>query len=224
MEQPGGEYGRGMPAVFDLYNRGKRSVTLDLRTDEGRCGLLEPVADFDVFVESFRPGYLDGLGLGSARTREQARGSRLLSGRPGTAASAPIATARTRPQLHGARRPPAPAGATRDRPPDPLHRHGRRAGRRVRDLRRAGRYPRWRAGACIVDVAMTDVAISFNGLAVGQDGRRAGGTTPTDGRARRVPVARAGPVAQTPCYGVYETADGRDGRSPTSSRSSGRPS
>ena len=70
LEQPGGEYGRAMVSVFELFNRGKRSVTLDLRNDQGRTIALRLVESFDVFVESFRPGYLDRLGLGFETMRE----------------------------------------------------------------------------------------------------------------------------------------------------------
>jgi alpha-methylacyl-CoA racemase len=44
--------------------RGKRSVTADLRSDEGRAFFLDLVAGADVLLDSFRPGVLDRLGLG----------------------------------------------------------------------------------------------------------------------------------------------------------------
>lgn len=49
---------------FVAYNRGKRSVTLDLATGEGREALLALVARSDVLVENFRAGVLDRLQLG----------------------------------------------------------------------------------------------------------------------------------------------------------------
>lgn len=45
-------------------NRNKRSVTLDLKADEGRSVALDIAADVDVVVENFRPGVMDSLGLG----------------------------------------------------------------------------------------------------------------------------------------------------------------
>ena len=48
------------------YARNKRSVELDLTTPAGRESFLELVRGADILVESFAPGYLDGLGLGYA--------------------------------------------------------------------------------------------------------------------------------------------------------------
>lgn len=49
-------------AMFLSLNRNKRSVELDLRSDEGRKVLSELVAKSDVVVESFRPGSLAKMG------------------------------------------------------------------------------------------------------------------------------------------------------------------
>jgi formyl-CoA transferase len=49
---------------FVAYNRGKRSIRLDLRTKAGRTILLELVARADVLLENYRPGVMDKLGLG----------------------------------------------------------------------------------------------------------------------------------------------------------------
>lgn len=45
------------------YNRNKRSVTLDLRTKQGRETCLDLARDCDVFVENFRPGTVKRFGL-----------------------------------------------------------------------------------------------------------------------------------------------------------------
>ena len=52
-----------MNPPFELDNRGKRSVAVDLRTDGGRAIALELLADADVFVTNYRPGGLERLGL-----------------------------------------------------------------------------------------------------------------------------------------------------------------
>jgi formyl-CoA transferase len=57
------EYVAGQSGYFLGINRGKRSVTLDLRVPEGRDIALRMCADADVVVENFRPGMMDGWGL-----------------------------------------------------------------------------------------------------------------------------------------------------------------
>jgi crotonobetainyl-CoA:carnitine CoA-transferase CaiB-like acyl-CoA transferase len=48
---------------WKLAGRGKRSIVLDLKTDEGRAHLRRLVATADVLVENLRPGKLEALGL-----------------------------------------------------------------------------------------------------------------------------------------------------------------
>lgn len=66
IEEPnGGDYARAMsPDLFDVVNRGKKSITLDLRKNEDRQQFLELVKTADVVLESFRPGVMDKLGCG----------------------------------------------------------------------------------------------------------------------------------------------------------------
>ncbi len=54
----------GLNATFVAFNRGKRSVVLDLKSDEGRARLLVLVRTADVLVENFRPGVMERLGIG----------------------------------------------------------------------------------------------------------------------------------------------------------------
>jgi crotonobetainyl-CoA:carnitine CoA-transferase CaiB-like acyl-CoA transferase len=48
---------------FIAYNRGKRSIRLDLRTDAGRDVLLKLLARADILIENYRAGVMDRLGL-----------------------------------------------------------------------------------------------------------------------------------------------------------------
>jgi crotonobetainyl-CoA:carnitine CoA-transferase CaiB-like acyl-CoA transferase len=58
-------------ALFLSLNRNKRSIRLDLKSERGREVLLRLVREYDVVLESFRPGVLDRLGVGYERMREQ---------------------------------------------------------------------------------------------------------------------------------------------------------
>src|SRR5271163_720055 len=58
-------------ALFLSLNRNKRSIRLDLKSEGGRDALLRLVREYDVVLESFRPGVLDRLGVGYERMREQ---------------------------------------------------------------------------------------------------------------------------------------------------------
>ncbi len=82
----GGDYIRWMPpyyggeseqragvasAYFLALNRNKRSLRLNLKDERGREVLLRLVEDYDVLVESFRPGVMDRLGVGYDVLRER---------------------------------------------------------------------------------------------------------------------------------------------------------
>ena len=48
---------------FPMYNRNKRSISIDLKSPEGLEIAHRLIADADILVENFRPGALDKLGL-----------------------------------------------------------------------------------------------------------------------------------------------------------------
>ncbi len=56
---------KGMGISFLAQNAGKRSMTLNLKSDEGKAILRALVKDADVVVENFRPGVMDRLGVGA---------------------------------------------------------------------------------------------------------------------------------------------------------------
>jgi crotonobetainyl-CoA:carnitine CoA-transferase CaiB-like acyl-CoA transferase len=69
---PGGDDARGyrqpgdsgLPPSFMILNRGKKSVCIDLRTEEGKATLKRMVATADIVTENFRLGVMEKLGLG----------------------------------------------------------------------------------------------------------------------------------------------------------------
>ena len=71
VEPPGGEVTRppsfakgGVSAFYLNNNRGKRSLAEDLTTDGGRRIVRDLAARADVFIQNFRPGAVERLGLG----------------------------------------------------------------------------------------------------------------------------------------------------------------
>ena len=65
VEPPGGDPARGwFPAAASVFNRGKRSVVLDLEDPGGRARVLELADRADVLVESWAPGVASSFDLG----------------------------------------------------------------------------------------------------------------------------------------------------------------
>jgi alpha-methylacyl-CoA racemase len=58
-------------ALYLALNRGKRSVRINLKEERGREVLLRLAREYDVLLESFRPGVLERLGVGYERLREE---------------------------------------------------------------------------------------------------------------------------------------------------------
>src|SRR3954468_14104008 len=72
IEPPGGESTRGIGVdrgafrAFDFVNRNKRAIALDLSTGAGAAVVRKLAETADVFVENYRPGAMDRMGLGYA--------------------------------------------------------------------------------------------------------------------------------------------------------------
>ncbi|MCF2522325.1 CaiB/BaiF CoA-transferase family protein [Bradyrhizobium sp. G127] len=77
VERPEGDFARGYDAAakgqssyFVWLNRGKKSVVIDLATDEGRKTLERLIAGADVLVQNLKPGSMDKLGFTRERLRK----------------------------------------------------------------------------------------------------------------------------------------------------------
>jgi formyl-CoA transferase len=68
--QWGPPWAGGESAYYLSVNRNKRSLTLDIKHQQGRAILLDLVRSADILVENMRPGRMDALGLGYERMRE----------------------------------------------------------------------------------------------------------------------------------------------------------
>ncbi|MFF4453412.1 CaiB/BaiF CoA transferase family protein [Streptomyces goshikiensis] len=78
VDRPGGG-GLAIDPEYDVTNRNKRSVLIDLKSAEGPQRVLELVERADVLIEGFRPGVAERLGVGPADCH--ARNPKLVYGR-----------------------------------------------------------------------------------------------------------------------------------------------
>jgi CoA:oxalate CoA-transferase len=77
IEPPGGEETRrhppmvrGQSVYFSVYNRGKKSICLDLRSPKGKEVFAALVPKADIVLENFRPGVMAAMGFAYERLRE----------------------------------------------------------------------------------------------------------------------------------------------------------
>jgi crotonobetainyl-CoA:carnitine CoA-transferase CaiB-like acyl-CoA transferase len=208
VEDPqGGDYMRwwpplveGMGAAFHALNRGKKSVTLDLKKPADRTAFLALCGNADGVLESFRPGVLERLDVGY-ETLVNANPRIVLCSISGYGQRGPrsgeaghdINFMATAGALHttGVRdgAPVVPGFQATDFLTGMYAATGLAA--TLPEARASGR-PRW------LDVAMADVALSLEMLDVASSA--AGGVDRVRGRN----LLNGG----APIYGIYETSDG----------------
>ncbi|MFF4242903.1 CaiB/BaiF CoA transferase family protein [Streptomyces sp. NPDC001822] len=78
VDRPGGSV-LGIDPAFDLTNRNKRSVLVDLKAEDGPARVLDLAERADVLIEGYRPGVAERLGVGPDACL--ARNPRLVYGR-----------------------------------------------------------------------------------------------------------------------------------------------
>ena len=64
LSRTGAPFVEGISSYFLSINRGKRSITFDLKNEAGKKTIVELIKHADILVENFRPGVMDRLGLG----------------------------------------------------------------------------------------------------------------------------------------------------------------
>ncbi|MQY04269.1 CaiB/BaiF CoA transferase family protein [Actinomadura macrotermitis] len=185
VEPPGGEPMRMFRGHFDLLNQHKRSLALDLKSAEGLGRCRELAATAEVFVEGFRPGVADRLGLGheALRARNPALVYCSISGYGAHGPLADVPGHDVNYRAHTASLPPDAASPRADELP-------------VADMAAATMAAFAITAGCLkaratgigdrIDLGMADVLANWTGT---------------------VPEAR-GP-GTVPGYGVYPTGDGR---------------
>ena len=78
VEPLGGDWGRFVGLTYEdlgahsmAFNRGKRSIAIDLKSDAGRATAQKLAFESDIIIEAFRPGVMDKFGLGYEEVKAQ---------------------------------------------------------------------------------------------------------------------------------------------------------
>ena len=83
IEPAGGDHTRRLvgfaAGFFATFNRNKRSLALDLKSDEGRALLHRLAQTADVVLENYAPGTMDRLGCGYADLAKQQSAARSIA-------------------------------------------------------------------------------------------------------------------------------------------------
>lgn len=65
-----GPYVNDISLYFCQYNRGKKGIAIDMRSDEGKKVVLDLVSQVDIVIENFKAGTLEKLGIGYEKMLE----------------------------------------------------------------------------------------------------------------------------------------------------------
>ena len=195
-----GDYLRGFGRPFDVINRDKRSIVIDLKQPQGVAVFRRLAKTADVVLESFRPGVLDKLGIGYEALAKENPGI-IVCAISGYGATGPYRDRAGHDLNYIGIAGVLGLGGAKDGPPV-------MPGVQIADF--AGGL--WAAlGVCaalagrgksgrgqLIDVSMTEGALAFLMFELANS---FAGATP-----RRGAGALNGGLA---CYGVYETSDGK---------------
>ncbi len=194
--------GIDFPPKFDLLNRNKRSLAIDLKSEAGRAAVLRLAGSAHMLIEGFRPGVMERLGLGPQECL--AVSPALVYGRiTGWGQEGPLANAAGHDlnyiALAGALEAIGPAGGAPSVPLNLIGDFGGGALYLAMGLLAAVIEARSSGKGQVVDCAMVDgvaslLTMQYALLQMGQ-WKRPRGENLLDGGA--------------PFYGVYRTADGQ---------------
>jgi alpha-methylacyl-CoA racemase len=200
VDRPGGAP-LGIDPAYDVTNRNKRSVLVDLKAPDGADRVLDLAARADILIEGYRPGVAERLGIGPDACR--ARNPRLVYGRmTGWGQDGPLARRAGHDigylALTGAL---GMIGTPGEPPPPPANLLGDYAGGSlylVVGVLAALHHARVTGAGQVVDAAIVDGAAHLSAMIHGM--LAAGGWQ--DRRAANLLDGGC------PWYGAYETADG----------------
>ncbi|MFC4031405.1 CaiB/BaiF CoA transferase family protein [Streptomyces polygonati] len=199
VDRPGGP-GLGIDPARDVTNRNKRSVLIDLKTDDGPGTVLDLAERADILIEGYRPGVAERLGVGPAACL--ARNPRLVYGRmTGWGQTGPLAATAGHDigyiAVTGALALTGPAGAPPVAPANLLGDYAGGSLYLVTGVLAALHHARTGGRGQVVDAAVVDGTAHLTAMI---HGMRAAGAW-QDRRGANLLDGGA------PFYGVYETAD-----------------
>ncbi|MFJ3669900.1 CaiB/BaiF CoA transferase family protein [Streptomyces sp. NPDC090106] len=201
VDRPGGP-GLAIDPAYDVTNRNKRSVVVDLKSEDGPARVLDLAARADILVEGYRPGVAERLGVGPDACH--ARNPRLVYGRmTGWGQDGPLAARAGHDIAYIALTGTLGMIGTPDAPPPvPANLLGDYAGGSlylVVGVLAALHHARAGGTGQVVDAAIVDgtshLAAMIHGMAAAGSWQDRRGANLLDGGC--------------PYYGTYETADGR---------------